>query len=527
MRLTIAGPTYNQPSLDFNAQRTINWYPVHDLAGKQNTFGLLQTSNTNEAGPGSAARTGWALYTTPGTIPLINLGGQQVRALWTMGNSPNINQLIAIVDGSVYSITVNPVNNSATSTLIGTIPSNNGNLPRLISNSITIPQPSTVDQPQQLFIADGPNAYVITMATNTLTQVPLAAAGFNGCSDVCYLDGYFIGVVPNSNQMFATAAENGLSLNALNFTTANATSEYIVGIATNLREMWVFGNKIIEVWYNSAQDSGFPFSRRTDIQIDKGCGARNSICMMDNKLFWLDNYGQVCSHQFYRPLVISTDVINRQIQAMSRFDDAVAYVREQDGHWYYVISFPTGDKTFVYDIYTEQWHEHLWWNTGDNLHHRHLGQVYCYNQNKHIVGSWNSGQLYVMDVNTYTDAGNYIKRVRTTQHIANGFNPLTINRIVAKIETGVGLANGQGSNPLLYLEYSKDGGHTFSQPRGRSIFGPSSNQGPSNIYGKPIRWTSIGTAKVHTLKFTCIDPVPFRIMDISADVNGFDQQGMD
>jgi hypothetical protein len=81
------------------------------------------------------------------------------------------------------------------------------------------------------------------------------------------------------------------------------------------------------------------------------------------------------------------------------------------------------------------------------------------------------------------------------------------------MEAGVGLVSGQGSNPVILLEISKDGGHTWSQPHPASL-------GAIGEYKKRAIWNRLGQARDWLFRFTVTDPVKTVFVAAWAKVTG-------
>jgi hypothetical protein len=132
---------------------------------------------------------------------------------------------------------------------------------------------------------------------------------------------------------------------------------------------------------------------------------------------------------------------------------------------------------------------------------------------KTIVGDWQTGNLYVLDLNTYTDNGDLIVSRRTGAYVsAQSYNMLHVD-----FETGVGNAIAPGNNPVAQLEWSDDGGHTWSNSHSAAL-------GAVGEYQLRVRWRRLGTPRRYGLsrvfRVTVTDPVK-RIMtgamlDVSA-----------
>jgi hypothetical protein len=65
--------------------------------------------------------------------------------------------------------------------------------------------------------------------------------------------------------------------------------------------------------------------------------------------------------------------------------------------------------------------------------------------------------------------------------------------------------------PLVWLRFSDDGGHTWSNAQPRDA-------GQAGQYKVRVRWARLGRARIRTYEISCSEPVPFRIVD--AYVNG-------
>ena len=74
------------------------------------------------------------------------------------------------------------------------------------------------------------------------------------------------------------------------------------------------------------------------------------------------------------------------------------------------------------------------------------------------------------------------------------------------METGIGLATGQGSDPQVMLRWSDDGGETWSNEHWRSA-------GKIGVYKARVLWNRLGSSRDRVYEITMSDPVPWRIID--------------
>lgn len=79
------------------------------------------------------------------------------------------------------------------------------------------------------------------------------------------------------------------------------------------------------------------------------------------------------------------------------------------------------------------------------------------------------------------------------------------------MEAGVGLASGQGSDPQAMLQWSDDGGFTWSN----EMWAPIGQMGERK---RRVRWRRLGKSRDRVFKVTITDPVKVVIVGASVDV---------
>ena len=215
---------------------------------------------------------------------------------------------------------------------------------------------------------------------------------------------------------------------------------------------------------------------------------------------------------------ISTHAIEWQIQQYGDISDAIAYTYQQDGHAFYVLTFPTANATWVYDVATLSWHERASYTNGDFDRHRSNCQM-AFN-NKIIVGDYQNGNLYSFDLEVYADHNRTQKWLRSWRALPTGQNNdrkrTAQHSLQLEVETGVGLNLGQGNDPQVMLRWSDDGGHTWSNEHWTSI-------GKIGSYGYRAFWRRLGmTLKLRdrVYEISGTDPVKVAITGAILIVDG-------
>ena len=242
--------------------------------------------------------------------------------------------------------------------------------------------------------------------------------------------------------------------------------------------------------------------------LERGCAAAFSIADDDNTLFWLGDDLIIYRAAGYTPQRISTHAIEEEIRKFSSVSDATAFIVTISGHKFYIISFPTGQKTFAFDVATGLWHER------ESLGARYWrGTSYAYAYNKHIVGDAFQGRLGELDMDTFAEYGETMQGILTGPYVHSDRKRVRHHRFEVEIEAGVGDTTGTASDPKIWMDYSDDGGRSFSMRK------PTRAMGKRGEYGQRLRWNRLGRSRSRIYRLTVADAVKRSIVSASLDVS--------
>jgi len=449
------GGSYAGRSSDVNAQRTINLYPVIDQEG---------------------GKVPLALYGTPGFTTFCNIGGgAEVRGMIVVGS-----YLYAVVGSNFYQI-----DSSGVATDKGDLNSSTGHC-WLEYNSST---------GGQICVVDGTTGYIYTVATGAFAEI--SDADFPGASSLTYMDGYFIVSEPNSETFWVSDSYDGTAWDGTYYATPGGNSDELISVYADHRELWLFGEKSTEIWYNSGSGAP-PFDRKIDEILESGISAAASPAAADNTIFWLDDNRRFVRAEGYRPTIISTRQIEYQISRYSTVSDAIGWAMTMEGHQFYVLTFPTAGYTWVYDAATKMFHERESWF--DNSRSRWRANCYAKFNGKHLVGDFSNGKIYELSYDVYDEDGEYLKSTRTSSPVHKDRKWIFHHELEIEHESGVGLATGQGSDPQAMIDWSDDGGHTWSNEHWVSL-------GKIGEYEARQRLTRLGRSRNRIYRERITDPV--------------------
>lgn len=463
------GPSYRARSQKFDCQEAINLYAELSATGTSKSVA--------------------ALIGTPGLIKWLALGGALggvgVRGVKIFDRT----RAVAVVGDKVHVITLDASNNP-TSTLLGTV--TYGSTPvSMASNGVV------------MMLVTGPAGYVLDLNANTIT--PISNPAFIGADTVTFIDGYFVFNKTGTGQFQITGLYT-TGIDALDFATAEGAPDLLLSLLADHRELWLFGETTTEVYFNSGNPD-FPFERIQGAFIEQGCAAKFSPARADNCVYWLSaderGKGTVQRAQGYAPQRVSTHAVEYDIAQMSRIDDAVAYTYQQEGHSWYVLNFPTGNRTWAYDATTDMWFKRAYRKPLDGSLNRQRQWVQMQFAGKTIVGDYETGDLYIMDLDTFVDGDPtaLIPRIRIGPHIQNGLKEQFFASFQVDMQVGVGLnGTGYGSDPEAWLRWSDDGGYSWS------------NQIPAKLgkigqTGVRAKWRRLGRGRDRVYEVTITDPV--------------------
>jgi hypothetical protein len=402
-------------------------------------------------------------YNTPGLDLLATVGSGPIRGEHVMPGG-----LLYVVSGSgLYSIS-----SAWSATLLGTIGTTTGPV-------------SIIDNGTQLAVFDGTAGYCWTGSSLVTLSLP-----FTGPVVAVYQDGFGIVNQAGTQSWWQSNYRDLTTWQGLNFGQADAKPDPIVGIGNVHREVWLFGSSSTEVWVD-AGNAGFAFQRLQGVFIEAGCVAPWSIAKMGENLVWLgqsgDGQGIVYRNGGYTPQRISTHAIETAIKGYATIADAIGYSYQDAGHQFYVLTFPSGDVTWVYDATTGLWHQRAAFANG--VFTRHPGNAYGFYAGKHVVGDWDSGSLYGLNLDNYTDAGMPRKWLRSWRALPPGKatdKPITFRSLRLDAETGIYVQ--AGANPQVSLRWTDDGGHNWSNEH-------LAAWGPTGATAQRVKWNRIGATR--------------------------------
>ena len=492
------GPSYKLDSVNVDCQRCVNLYP-----------------EAIESGTGKGGQR-YYLRPTPGLTRLAEVGNGPIRLI----HIDSIGRIFVVSGNQLYVLSES--NGSWSATLCTTNGTDAGGTFTFLTSTGSIRAASMSylgdgTDSTTIFVDGSEHNYVfwqfdpIHVAVGTLD-----AAGYGyvaGATDITWIDGSFITIEGGTNKFYVSDVQS-LNTDALNFSSSEGDPDLVLAIMANLRDLWIFNEKTTEIYSNTG-NSDFPFERISGGFLEIGIVAKRSVAKIDGTLLWLgrskEGYGIVVAATGFSPRKISTHAIEQAISGYDDISGATAFAYQSNGHSFYVLNFD--EATWVYDLTTGLWHERSYANNGSLERHRADTHAFYSPLGVHIVGDYESNVVYKIDDSVFKDGENPITRLRTFPHLSGEMNRIFCSKLEIDMETGVGLDGGvQGSDPQVMLDWSNDGGHTWSNELWKSA-------GAIGEYKKRIMWRRLGSFRDRVFRMKITDPVKVTLIDAHIEVD--------
>lgn len=343
---------------------------------------------------------------------------------------------------------------------------------------------------QAVFVDGSPTAPVVALDTYVVTT--MGGDGWFGSSFVFFINGRFVFIKPNTQQFYWTGLYT-TTIDPLDFASAEGSPDKVVSAVVDHLELWLFGPTSVEIFYDSG-DPDAPFARMQGAFNEVGCIAPFSVNRLDNTIYWLgrdrNGGGMVFRAQNYQPTRASDHALETAIASYDTVEDAFSWTYQQAGHTFYVLTFPTAKKTWCFDVASNEWHEREY-RISNNETTRHRANCHAYFDGKNLVGDFENGNIYALDLDTFTDNGAEILRLKDFPHITNSGYRQFFRQFVLDCQVAVGNGGTEvpgEADPKVWLSWSDDGGNTWASTLTQKL-------GKIGEFWQRVQWNRLGSGR--------------------------------
>lgn len=331
-----------------------------------------------------------------------------------------------------------------------------------------------------------------------------------------YSDSYFIVQLAGTNKFEMSQVLDGTTWPGLLVNEVEVFADDIVSIIVNHREPWVMGSLRSQPYQDTGSLEVFDVIPGT--LIEKGCAATFVPCRLDNSVFWVDQdeRGALSAWRSngYTPVRVSTYAVETDLGTNPRasIQAMTSYSYVDAGHIFWVLYVPNSSWSWCFDVVEGLWHKRASWDPKSAVWGPHFSWNHSYAFGKHLVGDWNSGNLYEMSMANLQDTGTNIQRLRRTPTILNENARITHAELMVDFDTGLGpqppLLDGDGNPrpPQAILRWSNDRGKTWSNQHVQGC-------GFAGEYLARAVWRRLGQSRHRVYELRVSDPIPWIIVD--------------
>lgn len=458
--LNITGPSYQDRSRPLSSQQTKNWYHQVVEEGKDN----------------------YVLHSFPG-LKLVGAGLGADRGMRNFGEVG-----FRITGTNLYSF-----DPSGNHTLIGTVPGSD----RMIMD----------DDGNNLIITGVDGQFIYDKSTiEVLTDPNIVGSTAN-----TFLKN---SIIYTNDPFFVVAGtKTPDTVNGLNTAEPESKPDALIRAYAFKQNVYMFGTRSTEPYWFSGE--GNPPLDVLDGQIfEVGLEAIHSVSNTDQFLYWLGDDNAIYQAVGGQRQRISSSAISHEIASYPTASDGIGYTFTLEGMNFYAIHFPTADKSWCLNesLGKNGWFE-ISSGTNDGVYQgTSLINVY----GKNFVADATNGNLYELDIDTFTNNSEIIQRRRITSSVngkllgASGAR-VQWSRLEIIMEQGVGLITGQGEDPKLQLEISFDGGRSWAEKG----WGRVGRMGEHRL---KVEFFGLDSAYDFIFRLTTSDPVPYEIYSAVIDL---------
>lgn len=419
-------------------------FPVSTAPGVNpgESGGRLINGYAQAAAPGS--RSGVRLTRSAGLRPAFKAGSGVFRGACYVGTQLYIiNGAAAYVvslSGGVYTVTP----------LSGTVP---GSGPVFMARNMAT-------TPNILIVHSDGMSQIAAGAVSDFTDPDLPAA-----NSISFLDSYFFPTIGDGRAW--ASGVNAVTFAGTDYTTAQAKADGLLRSIPAGRDLLLMGSASIEVWSNTANATGFPFSRTAVVDPVVGLWGPYAVAGWEDgytdKVCFVANDNTVRRLVGYQAVKISNPDLEALIAAVTDKTAIEASVYVDRGRPVFVLTGPT----WTWEWSNGQWNERK--SYGATRWRAH-GCIYAFDT--WLAFDRTTTDVYLIDATFKREnADQMLWEVRSTQNHKFPSRSV-IWRADFDFMTGVGIDAGISpieTDPTVLISVSFDGGKTFGNPWARKL----------------------------------------------------------
>lgn len=310
--------------------------------------------------------------------------------------------------------------------------------------------------PDVVCVAPGTGAFSVS----STAVIAFADPDIGAPNSACFMDSFFI--FSYGDGTLQASGQNDVTISTLDKTKAQSKPGGLSRCVTFNGQLVALGPAFGEVYANTANPVGFPFTRSYVLQ--RGLLGAYAIAGHEDgfgsALIWVADDNSVVKHNGTPiPDKISPPDLDRLIAAVTDKTTLEASVYISQGHPKWVITCAT--FTWEFDLGSQKWNE-----TSSYLQTRRRAISGHNAFGKWLVGDTQAGKILAISETAYDELGSPLVFQLESGPVTNFPNRTKVGRADFNFVVGVGNATGSDptdTNPQVAISWSDDGGIKWSE----------------------------------------------------------------
>lgn len=362
-----------------------------------------------------------------------------------------------------------------------------------------------------VFAGDGNYLYFVAGGNNYRTDGVTLEQGsdidLESPNSIAFLNSFFF--YDSGDYWAASFPADGFNISALDKGQAESVYDELRRVYTFNQQVYMLSSKSIEPWYTTGGTEP-PIARVEGGLSQVGIAGTHCVTHTKGAMYFLGNDRTIYRLNGYQPEQISKVAINNAIENYTTVSDCFAWAIKFQGQDFVIFTFPSEGATWGYSELFNEWFE---LSSGNS---RYIANGFAYAYGKQLVSDYASGNIYELDIDTYTDNDETTIRERVLPTITGGPLGGAGKRVICSrfeiiLERGVGLPTGQGVEATVMVSVSQDGGRTFNDEQQISA-------GVLGAYSQKVEWYGFATGYEIVFKIRISDPINISIASGAADI---------
>jgi len=373
---------------------------------------------------------------------------------------------------------------------------------------------NSVPGDNQIMILNGAGTGFVYTNGAGLVQVTDGDFFASVSGDVLNEIGWF--VRRGTNEIFGSDVSDLTSYPPARFTSAEEHPDDTVALVAKKSALWILGGESVEYWQTSTASVDVPIRAVRGASKERGIAAVDSLAEAGEMFAWFADDNTVRMIEGQQMVKISDLDFELKVRGdgtpefpgFSVTDDAIGFFVDGPAHKIYYLTFPTQKFTWGYDFTTGLEHGRASGDQGQEFWRVVAASLF---NNKLYGLDGTAGKIYELDQGAKTESGEIMRRVLVTPSMRNPYN-WTLPAI--ELEMEVGQVTDPAADPKMRVEYTKDGGYTWTTWGDVSLgkFGGQDARVVMRHFGKIIRH------KDFMLRFTITDDVRVQMYQLWATI---------